>query len=85
MGVELEGRGMFRNPLPVLSAGSPCEQFWHGQGCPHFDVVYLALPLPITASPTFQGVLDGGFREAVVACDMPEPCEFSSVVGPQGS
>ena len=28
-----------RNPLPVLSAGDPCEQFWHGQGCPLFDVL----------------------------------------------
>ena len=27
-------------------------------------------------SPTLQGVLKGGFGEAVVACDMPELCKF---------
>ena len=27
-----------RYPLPVFSAEGPCEQFWHGQGCPLFDV-----------------------------------------------
>ena len=25
---------------------------------------------------TLQGALKGGFGEAVVACDMPEPCKF---------
>ena len=24
-----------REPLPVFSAGGPCEQYWQGQGCPH--------------------------------------------------
>ena len=52
---------------------SPGEQFWHGQGCPLFDVVHPAFPLPTTASPTLQGVLKDGFGEAVVACDMREP------------
>ena len=52
------------DPLPVFSAGGPCEQFWRGQGCPLFDVVHPAFPLPTTASPILQ-------REAVVACDMP--------------
>ena len=33
-----EGR-FSRDLLPVFSAGGPCEQFWHGQGCPVFDVV----------------------------------------------
>ena len=28
------------------------------------------------ASPILQGALKDGFGEAVVACDMPEPCEF---------
>ena len=27
-----------KDPLPVLSAGGPCEQFWHGPGCPLFDI-----------------------------------------------
>ena len=31
------------------------------------------------ASPTLQGALKDGFGEAVVACDMPEPCQISSV------
>ena len=39
-----EGR-FSRNPLPVFSAGDPCEQFCHGQGCPLFDVVHPAFPL----------------------------------------
>ena len=28
---------------------------------------------------TLQGALKGGFGEAVMACDMPEPCKFLSV------
>ena len=36
-------------------------------------------PLPTTASPTLQGALKDGFREAVVACDMPEPCKCPSL------
>ena len=56
-----------------------CEQFWHVQGCSLFDVVHPAFPLPITASSTLQGSLEDGFGEAVVACDMPEPCKFLSL------
>ena len=55
------------------------EQFWHGQGCPLFDVVYPAFPLPTMVSPTLQGALKGGFGEAVEACDMPDPCKFQSL------
>ena len=51
----------------------------HGQGCPLFDVVHRALSLPTTASPILQGALKDGFGEAVVACDMPEPCTFPSL------
>ena len=29
------------------------------------------------ASPTFKGALKDDFGEAVVACEMPEPCKFS--------
>ena len=50
-----------------------------GRGCPHFDVVHPAFPLPTTESSTFQGALRGGFGEAIVACDMPEPCKFPSL------
>ena len=67
-----------RSP-PVFTAGGPCEQTWHGQGCPLFDVVHRALSLPTTASPILQGALKNGFGEAVVACDMPEPCRFPSL------
>ena len=59
-----------------FSAGSPCEQFWHGQSL--FDVVHPAFSLPTMALPTLQGVVKDGFGEAVVACDMPEPCKFPS-------
>ena len=31
------------------------------------------------ASPALQGVPKNGFGEAVVACDMPEPCQFPSL------
>ena len=48
-----EGR-FSRDPLPVFSAGDHCEQCWHGQGCPLFDVVLPAFPLPITVSSTLQ-------------------------------
>ena len=53
-----------RDPLPVFSAGSPCEQFWHGQICPLFDVVHPAFPLLTTASPTLHGALKDIFGEA---------------------
>ena len=46
--------------------------------CPIFDVVHPAFPVPTTASSTLQGVLNDSFAEAVVACDMPEPCQFPS-------
>ena len=42
------------------------------------EVVHPAFPLPTEVSPTLQGTLKDGFGEAVVACDMPEPCEFLS-------
>ena len=75
-----EHEGWFsRDPLPVFSAGDSCEQFCHGRGCPLFDVIHPAFPLPTTASPTLQGALKNGFREAFVACDMPEPRKFPSL------
>ena len=54
--VGQEGR-FTRNPLPVFFARDPREQFRHRQGCPLFDVVHQAFPLPTTASPTLQGDL----------------------------
>ena len=47
------------------------------------DVLYPAFPLPTTASPTLQGTRKDAFREAVVECDMPEPCKFPSLVSCQ--
>ena len=73
-----EGR-FSRDPLPVFSAGGLCEHFWHEHGCPFFDIVNPAFPLPTTASPTLQGALKQGFGETVVACDMPEPRKFPSL------
>ena len=72
-----EGR-FSRDPLPFVFAGGHCKQVWHGQGCPLFDVVHPAFPLPTTASPTLQGVLKDGFREADMARDVSEQCEFPS-------
>ena len=73
-----EGR-FSRDPLPVFYAGDPCGQFWHGQGCPLFDVVHPAFPLPTTASSTLEGALKNDSGEVVVACDMPESRKFSSL------
>ena len=42
-GLEKRFRG---DPLPVCSAGSPCEEFWHGQGRRLLDVVHPAFSLP---------------------------------------
>ena len=67
-----------RDPLPVFCAGGPREQLWHGQGCPLFDVVHPAFPLPTAASSTLQGALKGGFGHAVEACDITELCKFPS-------
>ena len=50
-----------------------------------FYVDHLASPLPTTASPTLQGALKVGFVEAVVACDMHEPCELPSLASCQRS
>ena len=75
---EHEGRFSI-DPLPVFFAGGPCEQFWQEQGCPLFDVVHPAFPLPATASSTHQCALKDGFGEAVVACHMPESCKFPSL------
>ena len=58
---------------------SPCEQFWHGQGCPLFDVVHPAFSLSATVSPTHLGALKDGFGEAVVACGMPKLCKLPSL------
>ena len=48
------------------------KQFWHGQGCPLFDVIHPAFPPPTTASPRPdpQGALKDGSGEAVVARDI---------------
>ena len=51
---------------PVLEA-IVSMKLWHGQGCPLFDVVYTAFPLPITALPILQGALKDGSGKAVVA------------------
>ena len=62
-----------------FSAEGYCEQFWHVQGCPVFDVVHPAFPLPTAASHILQGAMKDGFGEAVVVCGMPESCKFPSL------
>ena len=57
----------------------PYEQFLHRKGCPLFDAVHPAIPLPTTVSPTLQSSLKDGFGEALTVCDMPEPCQFPSL------
>ena len=61
------------------STGNRTSNKEHRQGRPFFDVVHSAFLLPITASPTLQGTLKDGFREAVVSRDISEPCEFPSL------
>ena len=68
-----------RDDSAVFSAGGPCELFWHGQGCSFFHGVHPAFLQQTTASPILQGALKDGVGEAVVACDMPEPCKFPSL------
>ena len=34
----------------TFSAGGRCEQIWHGQECPLFDVVHPVFPLPFLVS-----------------------------------
>ena len=76
-------RRFSRDSLPVFffffSAGCLCEQFWHGHRYPFFDADHPAFPLQTTASPTFQNALNDSFHQAVVACDVPEPCKFLSL------
>ena len=59
-----------------FSAEGSGEHFLHGNGRLLFDVVLPTFRLPTTASPTLKVALKEGFGEAVVACDMPEPCKF---------
>ena len=56
--------------------GGRLEQFWRGQECPFFDV-HAALPLLTMVSPTLHCALKDGFGAAVMAHDMPKPCEFA--------
>ena len=72
-----EGR-FSRDPLPVFSTGDYRKQLRHRQGSPFFDVVHSAFLLPTAESPSLRDALKGDFGEAVVACDMPEPCRFPS-------
>ena len=55
------------------SAGGHHEQFWHGQGCPLFNVDHPAFPLHTMALPILKGALKDGLERL---CDMPEPCKF---------
>ena len=66
--------------LSFLPKALSCEHFWHGCGCPLFDVVHPPFPLPTTASPTLQGALKGSLGEAGVACNMPKPCKLPAEV-----
>ena len=61
----------FLQEATVISSGTG--------GDVHSDVVHPAFPRLTTASPIIQGALKDGFGEAVVACGMPESCEFLSL------
>ena len=74
-----EGR-FNRDPLQVFSAGGPCEQFWHGQGCPLYDAVHSAFPRPTTALPALQGALKDCFADCHGIFDMHEQCKLHGVL-----
>ena len=40
-----------RDPVPVFCVRGHCEQFWHRQGHPLFDVVHPSVPLPSWCCP----------------------------------
>ena len=50
-----------------------------GRDVHSFDVVHPAFPLPTTAPTSLRGALKDGFGEAVMACDVPEPCKLPSL------
>ena len=50
-----------------------------GKGVHSLFFVHPAFPLPTTASTTLQDAVKDGFGEAVVSCDMTEPCKFPSL------
>ena len=76
---RLGSRKEMRNgSTDFFKTGGPCEWFWHEQRQPLFDVVHPTVPLPITASAILQGDFKDEFGEAVVSCDMSEPCKFPS-------
>ena len=50
-----------RGAFPAFSAGGHCGQIWHGQGCPSFDVLHPASPLPTTAPCTHPSSCPGGW------------------------
>ena len=72
-------RWFSRDPLQVVLCRRPCLAVLAWAGMLTLYVVHPAFPLPTTALPTLQGALKDGFGEAVVACDMPEPCKFPSL------
>ena len=57
-----------RDPHLVCTTAGFCGQFWLGQGGPLFDVVHPAVLLPTLTEKD-------SFGEAVLACDMIEPCK----------
>ena len=80
-----------RDPLQAFSAGGPCVQFRHEQGCPLFDDVHSAFSLQTMASPTLQGALKDrrGWHGMWHACTM-QVSVFGQLpeevpVDPQGS
>ena len=65
------------NSLEILFQSFLHEALLSSSGLGRY--VHSAFPLPTTASPTLQGALKNNLGEAVVSCDMPEPCKFLSL------
>ena len=71
---------LFRSFFCCIFVGDPCKQFWHGQGCPLFDFVNPAFPLPTTSSPIPQGALKVSFGEAVMPVTCPKHASFRLLI-----
>ena len=71
-------RRFSRDFLPLFSAGGCCEQFWHGQKCPLLCCSSSISSADHSVTHLPKSTKDGS-KEAVMACDMPELCEFPSL------
>ena len=67
-----------------FSAGGPCEQFWHGQGCSLFDDVHQASPLPNDhQKKKKKSVLSNLLSVLICHCRTEKCCEIQLSASPE--